>query len=122
MLLCRHVSKSYYDIITTKNILNLDEVTLIMWETQNPLNLTQETKSLHNLLSLFHLLRRHTKAKVSWARKQPSPHDFLTIMKTRACLIPNPNFETKKIKTQHVQNKKSNKILLEGRNKNRTRS
>jgi hypothetical protein len=65
MLLCRHVLKSYYDIITTKNIVNLNQITPIMWETQNPLNLTQETMSLRNLLSLFHLLRRHTKTKMS---------------------------------------------------------
>jgi hypothetical protein len=98
MLLCKHVSKSYYDIITTKNIVNLDEVTPTMWETQNLLNLTQETMSLHNLLSLFHLLRRCTKAKVSRARKQPSPQDFLTIMKTKVGLVLNSNCETKKQK------------------------
>jgi hypothetical protein len=95
MLLCRHVLKPYYDIITTKNIVNLNEIIPIMWETQNPLNLTQETMILHNLLSLFHLLKRHTKEKMSWARKQPSPHDFLTIMKIRVGLVPNPNHKTK---------------------------
>jgi hypothetical protein len=110
MLLCKHVSKSYYDITTTKNIVNLDEVIPIMWETQNPLNLTQETMSLHNLLSLFHLLRRRTKAKVSRAQKQPSPQDFLTIMKIKVGLVLNSNCETKKTKTQHVQNKNPTKF------------
>jgi len=47
--------------------------------------------------------------KLSQARKQPRLQDFLTQIRTKACLIPNPDYETKKtkIKTQHVQNKNS---------------
>jgi hypothetical protein len=34
------------------------------------------------------------------ARKQPRLHDFLTKMKTKACLVPNLDHETRKIRTR----------------------
>jgi hypothetical protein len=45
--------------------------------------------------------------KLSQAQKQPRLQDFLTQTRTRACLIPNPDYERKKTrkKTQHMQNK-----------------
>ncbi len=46
---------------------------------------------------------------LSQTQKQPRLEDFLTQTRTRASLIPNPYYETKKTKTKtktrHVQNK-----------------
>jgi hypothetical protein len=47
---------------------------------------------------------------MSQARKQPRLQDFLTKTKTRARLIINPNHETRKTTTQHMQNKNSTRF------------
>ncbi len=49
---------------------------------------------------------------MSRAQKQPRLQDFLTKIKTRACLIINPNHERRKIRTrtQHMQNKNSTRF------------
>jgi hypothetical protein len=59
---------------------------------------------------------------LSQAWKQPSLQDFLTKTKIMACLGPNLNHETKYEKKNTTRVKqKSNKILLQGINKNKRR-
>jgi hypothetical protein len=58
---------------------------------------------------------------ISKAQKQPRLQDFLNKMKTRASLVPNLDYETRKKKNMTHAKQKSNKVLLQRINKNKPR-
>jgi hypothetical protein len=61
--------------------------------------------------------------KLDTCMKTTKTKRFCNLNKNKACLVPNPNHETKQNKKENLTRtkKKSNKILLQRRNKNITR-